>query len=305
MRESPVWVSFWVRPGCWDCACAGGARALRWSQPFSSPSRVVSDVCRPPTLHEAICAARPFQLGPTCPLLVHGCPPWHHTSSHKDPLPHSELSIKFSSSSAIHHLVYAPMEWLLGLYMQNSSIKPERGEVVKLNWTYCLRTFRSLIGPSVVLHNLQFLVSQSLASLPHASSHCCSLQAARGVVGRLMADPAFMQKLVIEEFVTAALSVLYESQQRGDRFLKELDLVALNTVSLMGATGAMVWMTSPNRSYGAVHKFPWQNALHNLPNHMFDASTPYRRFSLASRAGSLLAKVSTIYTLNSGELYCM
>ena len=100
-----------------------------------------------------------------------------------------------------------------------------------------------------------------------------------------------MQKLMIEELVTAVLSIVYESQQRGDQFLKELDLVALNTLSLMGATGAMVWLTAPNRSYGAVHKFPWQNMLHNLPNHVFDASTPYRRFSLASRVGSLAAKV--------------
>ena len=131
-----------------------------------------------------------------------------------------------------------------------------------------------------------------------------SLQAARGVVGRLMADPAFMQKLVIEEMVTAVLSVVYESQQRGDRFLKELDLVALNTLSLMGATGAMVWLTAPNRSYGAVHKFPWQNMLHNLPNHVFDASTPYRRFSLASRVGSLAAKVKILDASLSFQGYC-
>lgn len=116
-------------------------------------------------------------------------------------------------------------------------------------------------------------------------------QAARGVVGRLMADPAFMQKLFIEGIVTGALSLLYEAQQRGDDFVKELDLVALNTLSLIGATGAMVYLTAPSRSYGAVHKFPWQNALHNLPNHVFDANTPYRRYSLVSRAASLFTKV--------------
>lgn len=117
------------------------------------------------------------------------------------------------------------------------------------------------------------------------------LQAARGVVGRLMADPAFMQKLVIEQAATAILSIWYEMQQRGDNFARELDFVALNTVSLMAATGAMVWLVAPSRSYGAVHKFPWQNMLHNLPNHVFDSSTPYRRFSIGSRVGSLFAKV--------------
>ena len=119
-------------------------------------------------------------------------------------------------------------------------------------------------------------------------------QVARGVVGRLMADPAFMQKLLIEELITVGLSIAYELQQRGDNFVRELDLVAVNTLALMGATGALVWLVAPSRSYGAVHKFPWQNMLHNLPNHVFDASTPYRRFSVGSRIASLFAKVKPL-----------
>ena len=106
-----------------------------------------------------------------------------------------------------------------------------------------------------------------------------------------MADPAFAQKMAIEQGLTAVMSLIWEAQQRGERFTRELDLVALNTLSLMGATGAMVWLVSPSRSYGAVHKFPWQNVLHNLPNNAFDASTPYRRFSLGSRVASIFAKV--------------
>lgn len=65
----------------------------------------------------------------------------------------------------------------------------------------------------------------------------------------------------------------------------------LNTLCMLGATGASVYLTSPSRSYGAVHKFPWQNVLHNLPNHVFDARTPYRNYSFASRFGSFFAKV--------------
>jgi hypothetical protein len=74
--------------------------------------------------------------------------------------------------------------------------------------------------------------------------------------------------------------------------VQELDLVLLNTLCMLGATGASVYLTSPSRSYGAVHKFPWQNVLHNLPNHVFDARTPYRNYSFASRFGSFFAKVS-------------
>ena len=79
--------------------------------------------------------------------------------------------------------------------------------------------------------------------------------------------------------------------------MKELDLVAVNTVSLAGATGLMVWLVAPNRSYGAIHKFPWQNALHNLPNHVFDASTPYRRFTMGSRMAALFAKARLLSVL--------
>jgi hypothetical protein len=61
-----------------------------------------------------------------------------------------------------------------------------------------------------------------------------TLQVSREVVGRLMADPAFMQKLVLEQMITAATSLVYEAKVRGDHFTKELDLVAINTLSLMG-----------------------------------------------------------------------
>lgn len=146
---------------------------------------------------------------------------------------------------------------------------------------------------------VRFLCMDVRPGLTRKVTRVLSPQAARGVVGRLMADPAFMQKLFIEELVTGALSLMYEAQQRGDNFLKELDLVALNTISLMGATGAMVYLTAPSRSYGAVHKFPWQNALHNLPNHVFDANTPYRRYSLVSRAASLFTKAAELCAVGS------
>ena len=64
------------------------------------------------------------------------------------------------------------------------------------------------------------------------------LQIARGFVGRLMADPAFAQKLAMESLFTVGTSLAWEYSQRGDRFLRELDLATINTVSLVAATGA-------------------------------------------------------------------
>lgn len=38
------------------------------------------------------------------------------------------------------------------------------------------------------------------------------LQVSREVVGRLMADPAFMQKLVLEQMIVIATNLAYEAQ---------------------------------------------------------------------------------------------
>ena len=86
----------------------------------------------------------------------------------------------------------------------------------------------------------------------------------------MMADPAFLQKLLMEQAITVGSSVWWEAQQRGDRFGRELDLVAVNTLSLCAANAAAVWMVSPDRSFGAPHKMPWQKMLHSLPNNIFD-----------------------------------
>lgn len=84
------------------------------------------------------------------------------------------------------------------------------------------------------------------------------MQWARDFVGRLMADPAFVQKMVLESTIAACASLWYEYRARGERFKDELDLVLINTMGMAAATGATVWMVAPTRSYGSVHKFPWQ-----------------------------------------------
>ena len=50
--------------------------------------------------------------------------------------------------------------------------------------------------------------------------------------------------------------------------------MAINTLSLAAANAALVWMVSPDRSFGAPHKMPWQKFLHGLPNNVFDACVP-------------------------------
>ena len=84
------------------------------------------------------------------------------------------------------------------------------------------------------------------------TSDAPSVQLARDIVGRLMADPAFVHKLAVDEFFTIATSLTWEFRQRRERFMKELDFVAINTLSLAAATGALVWLMSPNRASGVL-----------------------------------------------------
>ena len=58
--------------------------------------------------------------------------------------------------------------------------------------------------------------------------------------------------------MAAALSLYYEYRMRGDKFAKEIDLALINTLGMAVATGATTWLVAPSRSYGSIHKFPWQ-----------------------------------------------
>lgn len=114
----------------------------------------------------------------------------------------------------------------------------------------------------------------------------------REFVGRLMADPAFAQKLFIEQLITVSGSLFYEWMHRGENFTKELDFVAANTLTLCAANAAMVWSVAPNRSYGAPNKLPFQSMLSGLPNNVFDSSGPLRTYTNTSRAAGFFAKAA-------------
>ena len=116
----------------------------------------------------------------------------------------------------------------------------------------------------------------------------------RDVVGRLMADPAFLQKALFEQAFAAFGSLRWEHEARGnERFWKELDFVLVDTLSVCAATLAASWLLAPSRAapsrpfFGA---FSAGGAVASLPNHAFDASSPARRFSNGGRAASVAAR---------------
>ncbi|KAG1673698.1 hypothetical protein FOA52_010567 [Chlamydomonas sp. UWO 241] len=117
---------------------------------------------------------------------------------------------------------------------------------------------------------------------------------AREFVGRLMADPAFAQKLALETTFAGSASMMYEYAMRGDKFKDELDLALINSLGFAAATSASVWMLAPTRSYGSTHKFPWQQMLDSLPNNVFDASGPLRAYTTGARAASFFTKMAEL-----------
>ena len=147
--------------------------------------------------------------------------------------------------------------------------------------------------------HFSFIIYTALLLCLDTADVLSAVQVSQGVVGRLMADPAFVQKMVVEQIISVGSSLAWEARQRGNNFVKELDLVAINTLSVAASTGALVWLIAPNRSYGAVGKMPWQKMLQSMPNNLFDASTPYRHFSMGNRAASLVVKTAELCAVGS------
>lgn len=143
---------------------------------------------------------------------------------------------------------------------------------------------------------VRFLSMDVRPNVARAVSRNMSPELSREFIGRLMADPAFAQKMVIEQMITAAGSIFYEWRHRGDNFVNELDFVVANTLTLCMANAALVWTIAPNRSYGSANKLPWQSMLSGLPNNVFDASGPLRTYTNATRTAGFFAKVKSLPT---------
>ena len=72
--------------------------------------------------------------------------------------------------------------------------------------------------------------------------------------------------------------------------MKELDLVAVNVLSLAAANAAVVYLVSPTRAAPAPGRWEWQNALARLPNNVFEGSLPQRAVTGGARVAGFLAK---------------
>ncbi|CAI7889081.1 unnamed protein product [Closterium sp. NIES-53] len=143
----------------------------------------------------------------------------------------------------------------------------------------------------------RFMSIDARPTIARIVSRATPAEVSRAFVGRMMADPAFIYKLLLEQAVTVGTSAWWEVKQRGDRLKDEWGLALTNVLTLSLCNAAVVWSLSPTRSYGSTATSEWQMALQKLPNNMFDKSYPLREFNLPARAGSFFfnaAKLSLV-----------
>ncbi|CAI6001344.1 unnamed protein product [Closterium sp. NIES-64] len=137
----------------------------------------------------------------------------------------------------------------------------------------------------------------------------------RAFIGRMMADPAFLFKLALEQAATVATAVRWEVQQRRgqqngqlngqdgqgvkSKLVQEWPLALTNVLTLSLCNLALVWCLSPSRSYGSTATNELQMALQKLPNNVFDRSYALREFKLPERVGSFFFNAARLSLIGS------
>ncbi|KAK8263451.1 hypothetical protein V6Z12_D12G044200 [Gossypium hirsutum] len=116
----------------------------------------------------------------------------------------------------------------------------------------------------------------------------------RAFIGRMLADPAFLYRLLWEEAATIGSSVWWEVKNRKNRIKQEWDLALMNVLTVAACNALVVWSLAPCRSYGNTFRFDLQNTLQKLPNNIFERSYPLREFDLQKRIHSLFYKAAEL-----------
>ncbi|WCJ18267.1 hypothetical protein M5689_000635 [Euphorbia peplus] len=116
----------------------------------------------------------------------------------------------------------------------------------------------------------------------------------RAFIGRMIADPAFLYRLLLEQAATIGCSVWWEVKNRKDRIKQEWDLALVNVLTASACNAIVVWSLAPSRSYGNTFRFDLQNTLQKLPNNIFEKSYPLREFDLQKRVHSFFYKAAEL-----------
>ncbi|PQQ09772.1 protein RETICULATA-RELATED 1 chloroplastic [Prunus yedoensis var. nudiflora] len=111
---------------------------------------------------------------------------------------------------------------------------------------------------------------------------------------KMLADPAFLYRFLLEQAATIGSSVWWELKNRKGRIKQEWDLALINVLTVTACNAIVVWSLAPCRSYGNTFKFDLQNTLQKLPNNIFEKSYPLREFDLQKRVHSFFYKAAEL-----------
>lgn len=151
---------------------------------------------------------------------------------------------------------------------------------------------------------VKFLAINARPTATRFISRALPQELSRAFIGRMLADPAFLYRLLFEQVTTVGCSVWWELKNRKNRIKDEWDLALINVLTVSVCNAAVVWLLAPCRSYGNTFRFDLQNTLQKLPNNVFEMSYPLREFDLQKRIHSLFYKAAelSILGLTTGAL---
>lgn len=141
---------------------------------------------------------------------------------------------------------------------------------------------------------VRFLAIHARPTTVRAVSRALPQGISRAFIGRMIADPAFLYKLLLEQATTIGCSTWWEIKNRKDRIKQEWDLALINVLTAAACNAAVVWSLAPCRSYGNTFRFDLQNTLQKLPNSVFERSYPFREFDMQKRIHSFFYKAAEL-----------
>ncbi|XP_074561544.1 protein RETICULATA-RELATED 6, chloroplastic-like [Curcuma longa] len=146
---------------------------------------------------------------------------------------------------------------------------------------------------------VQFLAINARPTVTRAVSRSTPEWLSRPFIGRMIADPSFLYKLILEESVTCAYSAWWEFKNRKEKIKQEWHLALLNILTVMTCNGVIVWSLAPCRSYGNTFRTDLQNSIQKLPNNIFEKDYLMREFDLQKRVYSFFYKAAEFSLLGS------
>ncbi|KAJ8754941.1 hypothetical protein K2173_015453 [Erythroxylum novogranatense] len=144
---------------------------------------------------------------------------------------------------------------------------------------------------------VKFLAINARPTITRSLSRACPQEISRAFIGRMIADPAFLYRLILDQAATIGCTVWWEFNTRKDRIKQEWDLALVNVLTVTACNAMVVWLLAPCRSYGNTFRFDLQNTLQKLPNNVFEQGYPLREFDLQKRIQSFIYKAAELCTV--------